>query len=171
MRARRSFVDRVLDVAVFGPLGFALEARRLVPELAARGREHVDAQLDVLRGVGRFAAQVGRQAVVPAPTRRAPAPNAARHGGVTAGAPPPRGPSMTTGDEIPVRIVDELDPSRSIDEALLAIDGYDALAASQIVARLDGLAEPELRRIEAYERAHRGRRTILHRVTQLLSVR
>jgi hypothetical protein len=78
---------------------------------------------------------------------------------------------MTTGDEIPVRIVDELDPSRSIDEALLAIDGYDALAASQIVARLDGLAEPELRQIEAYERAHRGRRTILHRVTQLLSVR
>jgi hypothetical protein len=161
MRERRGFVDRVLDVAVFGPLGFALEARRLVPELASRGREHVEAQLEILRGVGRFAARLGRQAVVP---------STAGDRGVTGTPDPTTVTTVTavTDGEVPVRIVDELETARNADEAQLPIDGYDALAASQIVARLDGLAPRQLRQVEMYERAHRGRRTILHRVAQLL---
>jgi hypothetical protein len=160
MRDRRGFVDRVLDVAVFGPLGFALEARRLVPELATRGREHVEAQLDVLRGVGRFAARLGRQAVVP---------STAGDRGAAGTRPTPV--TTVTGvpdGEVPVRIVDDLETPPNADEELLPIDGYDALAASQIVARLEGLAPRELRQVEAYERDHRGRRTILHRIAQLL---
>lgn len=49
----------------------------------------------------------------------------------------------------------------------LAIPGYDSLAASQVVPRLTTLSTPELDAIGAYEASHRGRRTILNRVTQL----
>lgn len=50
----------------------------------------------------------------------------------------------------------------------LAIPHYDSLAASQVVPRLTALTEGELEAVAAYESAHRGRRTILHRTDQLL---
>lgn len=49
----------------------------------------------------------------------------------------------------------------------LAIPGYDSLSASQVVQRLAGLSGQELVAVGAYERAHRGRRTILNRIDQL----
>ena len=49
----------------------------------------------------------------------------------------------------------------------LAIPGYDSLSASQVVQRLAGLSGEELAAVGAYEEAHRGRRTILNRVSQL----
>ena len=49
----------------------------------------------------------------------------------------------------------------------LAIPGYDALSASQVVQRLAGLATDELEAVRTYETATRGRRTILNRIAQL----
>lgn len=49
----------------------------------------------------------------------------------------------------------------------LAIPGYDALSASQVVQRLAGLAPEELEAVRTYETATRGRRTILNRIAQL----
>ncbi len=49
-----------------------------------------------------------------------------------------------------------------------AIADYDALAASQVVPRLQGLDREELAAVEAYEAATRRRRTILNRTAQLL---
>jgi hypothetical protein len=49
----------------------------------------------------------------------------------------------------------------------LAIPGYDALSASQVVQRLAGLATDELEAVRTYEAATRGRRTILNRIAQL----
>jgi hypothetical protein len=49
----------------------------------------------------------------------------------------------------------------------LAIPGYDALSASQVVQRLDGLAAGELEAVREYETATRGRRTILSKIAQL----
>ena len=37
----RSPIEKALDVGVYAPLGFALEFRRLVPELAEAGRQQV----------------------------------------------------------------------------------------------------------------------------------
>lgn len=53
----------------------------------------------------------------------------------------------------------------------LSIPGFDALSASQVVQRLDGLNRSELVSVRAYEAATRGRRTILSRVDQLLDER
>ena len=51
----------------------------------------------------------------------------------------------------------------------LSIPDYDSLAASQVVPRLASLSIEELADVEAYERAHRARQTILNRVRQLQS--
>jgi hypothetical protein len=51
----------------------------------------------------------------------------------------------------------------------LAIPDYDSLAASQVVPRLTTLEPEELEAVGAYEAANRSRRTILNRVTALLS--
>ena len=51
----------------------------------------------------------------------------------------------------------------------LAIPGYEDLAASHIVARLDRLTQSELAAIRAFEVANRGRRTVVGKVDQLLA--
>lgn len=51
--------------------------------------------------------------------------------------------------------------------AKLAIPGYDSLSASQVVQRLAGLDDDELRAVRTYEATNRGRRTILSRAEQL----
>ncbi len=145
-RGPRRVVDQVLDLAVFGPLGFALEARHLIPELAARGRAHVEAQVRTARAVGQLARQLGSRPHQTSEVTREPSPA-------------PASPPAAHTREVAVRVTDDREP--------LPIEGYDALAASQVVARLGGLSREELERVERYETAHRARRTILHRVAQL----
>jgi hypothetical protein len=52
-------------------------------------------------------------------------------------------------------------------EGRLAIPGYDALSASQVVERLAGLSGDELAAVRQYEAGHRRRRTILGKIEQL----
>lgn len=52
-------------------------------------------------------------------------------------------------------------------EPRLAIPGYDALSASQVVERLAGLSPDELAAVRHYEAGHRRRRTILGKIEQL----
>jgi hypothetical protein len=51
----------------------------------------------------------------------------------------------------------------------LAIPEYDQLSASQVVERLEGLTSGELDAVREYEQAHRGRNTILGKISQLNS--
>jgi hypothetical protein len=51
----------------------------------------------------------------------------------------------------------------------LAIAGYEDLAASHIVARLVGLGRDDLAAIRRFELAHRGRRTVIGKIDQLLA--
>jgi hypothetical protein len=53
----------------------------------------------------------------------------------------------------------------------LAIQGYEDLAASHIVARLGRLDRDELRDIREFEVANRGRRTVVAKIDQLLTQR
>ena len=52
-------------------------------------------------------------------------------------------------------------------EGDLAVAGYDGLTAEEIIARLPGLSQIELARIESYERRHQDRSTVLGRITAL----
>lgn len=51
----------------------------------------------------------------------------------------------------------------------LPIEDYESLASSQVVDRLPTLTPEELLAVQTFETAHRGRRTVLGRVEQLLA--
>jgi hypothetical protein len=51
----------------------------------------------------------------------------------------------------------------------LPIDEYESLAASQVVARLANLTAEELDAVRRFEVSHRGRRTVIGRIDQLLA--
>jgi hypothetical protein len=55
--------------------------------------------------------------------------------------------------------------------AVLPIEDYESLPASYVVARLQHLEPAELETVRAFEEAHRGRRTVLGRIEQLLAER
>ena len=54
-------------------------------------------------------------------------------------------------------------------EGDLAIARYDALTAEEIIARLSGLSQIELAKIDSYERKNQNRVTVLGRITSLRS--
>ncbi|MEO8693532.1 MAG: hypothetical protein ABI658_08445 [Acidimicrobiales bacterium] len=150
--ASKSPVGAMLDVFVFAPIGFALDARELLPKLAERGRN----QVALLKVVGQFAVNKGRadadrilKTKAPAATVQQPPPAATR----TAPAARPRPAAATT--------------TAGGAAQALPINNYDTLSASQIVPRLAGLRPDELARVRAYENSHRRRRTILGRIAQL----
>ena len=76
--------------------------------------------------------------------------------------------SIAEEEVIPVRHDDD-DPTTAASVAAdeLAIPAYDSLAASQVVQRLDGLTGLELEAVRRYEVAHRARKTVLGKITQL----
>jgi hypothetical protein len=92
------------------------------------------------------------------PTRRTTQPAAAARG--------PR-----AADEV-VTVRRAARPAEVVPEAGdLGIPGYDSLAASQVVARLEGLTTAELELVRRYEQANRNRKTILGKIAQLEGTR
>ena len=75
--------------------------------------------------------------------------------------------ALETGESVLLRLVPD-DPATPSGEHL-PIEEYESLAASQVVARLPTLTTAELEDVRAFESAHRGRRTILGKIDQLLA--
>lgn len=170
-------IDAALDLFLYLPVGLAMTAAEELPKMAAKGRTRINTQLTMARVVGQFAVSRGRQelekrlapAGAPAgPSRRATPPAApaptdhhASNGKVVPLVEPALSVAVTT-EEKPAAVTG---PVPAAEE--LAIPGYDSLSASQVVQRLAGLSQDELTAVGDYERAHRGRRTILNRIDQL----
>lgn len=51
----------------------------------------------------------------------------------------------------------------------LAIANYQQIVAADIIAQLDSLSADELHAIADFENTHRKRRTVLHKISQLMS--
>jgi hypothetical protein len=49
------------------------------------------------------------------------------------------------------------------------ITGYDDLTAAEVVAELDGMSDPDLRRVREYERANANRKTVLGAIERQLA--
>lgn len=170
-------------MAVYAPLGFALEAPRLVPRFVERGRN----QVALAKVVGKFAVRKGREDLeavlldrqaqltevlravgvvppVPSAPGSPPASESAGHADGAADRPPAEAPP-TAPVLRPVATAND----SGIDTEELAIPGYDTLAASQVVPRLASLEADELEAIRQYEAGTRGRRTILSKIAQLQS--
>jgi len=163
----KQMLDQALDLFVYAPVGLLVSSLEELtaddlPELAQKGRGRIGRVLSNARVVGSLTVAMGRRSIdsefarwrMPEPARRANGHQAEE----PAAAPPVGGP-------IPAEIAET---PRRVAETHLAIPGYEALSASQVVRRLDGLAPVELEAIYAHEAATRRRRTILHRTQQLL---
>lgn len=174
-------VDQLLDLFVYAPLGFAMEARKLLPDMIERGRQQVTGQVGMARVIGQFAVQQGQaeagKAVANAQkqaaevlenlgvgaTRNGPDPRATEP---PSNHPPAPAPTVATTPSTAASAPASPPPS-SVDVATLAIPDYESLSASQVVPRLAGLSSEELEAVRDYEAGHRGRKTILNRVAQL----
>jgi hypothetical protein len=179
---RKSPVERAINLFVYAPVGLLSIAREELPRIIEKGRQELTNQATVARMMGEYAVTEGRKeagkrleqagdavgslrsmadrgTATPAPaastTAASPAP------APVAPTPPVAPPPVVTAPPV----VTPTPPAPPTDG--LAIPGYDALSASQVVQRLAGLSGPELEDVRAYEAATRGRKTILHRVEQL----
>ena len=141
MSGRRAPIGRIVDLAVAVPTCTLVAARRAVPLVARVGT------LGAARVVGRVSEAVHdlRQddddATVDSPPSTEPATDA----------------------------VDAPEPAETVTSDDLPIEGYDDLAARQVVARLASLDRGALARVEVYEREHRNRSTVLGKISMLTS--
>src|SRR5215218_1293451 len=122
----RSAPEQLADFVLFAPLGLALEARKLYPELAARGRR----QLLFTRTVGKYAVRRGQHRLDDL---------LATGVGLVSAFLPGNGhaaPEVATPDaEVPPTlsaVPDEPAPPAP-DDAHLAIPDYDSLSAFQVM--------------------------------------
>jgi hypothetical protein len=145
---------RAIELAVYAPIGLAVELGARVPKLVETGRQRVA----LARFVGRIAVGQISKALEPHPASTPPPPSADE---AVTGAQPPEQPAAETGS------VAQREPVPTPARHALVIPDYDSLAASQIVARLGSLTPDERDDVERYERAHRGRRTVLGKLAQL----
>jgi hypothetical protein len=158
-------VDQCFEWFVYAPLGFALDARQLLPRFIDRGRS----QVVLARVVGRYAVEKG--------SNRAETYLGQGHDQLTAvlqtfGLLPedPAPVHQEDLDDFEAEVVtirrDRVAPVGP-DVASLAIPDYDNLSASQVVPRLGGLSGEELELVRHYEATNRGRKTILNKIAQL----
>jgi hypothetical protein len=171
---RKDAVEAALDLLVYAPLGFALEARGLLPKFVERGKN----QVTMAKMVGQFAVQQGQ---VEANKRLGPVQEQVEAVLADLGlvprataSPAPSAPADDARAAVDIAPVVELVPEPApepdeapLDATALAIPDYDSLAASQVVPRLRALETEELEAVRAYEAAGRGRKTILNRIAQL----
>ncbi|MBA2608821.1 MAG: hypothetical protein H0U92_07790, partial [Actinobacteria bacterium] len=174
MADEKSPLERIIETAVYAPLGIAAMIREELPKLVSRGQQ----EANMAKMMGQFAVGMGRQELekrLKQYTER-PAPNTAQGPVATpkpaapapppAAAPAPAAAARSTQSTVATPS-DNGTPVTVHDAQNLAIPGYDSLSASQVVQRLAGLNPAELAAIGSYEAAGRGRRTILNRVAQL----
>ena len=148
MPPQRPLFEKVLDLAVYAPVGLALQLRVDVPTLVASGRTRVHERVQVARWVGEMAVNYGKQTI----ERR------------------------MVGEATPV-LPSTARPRRGVPAVAARVEsahqsppfeGYDHLAAAQIVQLLGRLPHGELELIRDYESSRRGRRTILAKLGQLI---
>jgi hypothetical protein len=184
MSEPKSPVEQAVELFVYAPVGLALAAAEELPKLVEKGRQRVTGQITLARMMGQFAVAEGQkrgEALIKEATERLsqprPAPSPARPPATpsTPKSPPERATATVAASVEPAVSEVVTAPAASANgsaagkRADLAIPGYDALSASQVVQRLAGLATDELEAVRAYESAHRGRKTILGRISQLQS--
>ncbi|MEX2626094.1 MAG: hypothetical protein WD225_04375 [Ilumatobacteraceae bacterium] len=159
-------LTRLVELTVYAPIGAAMVARERLPELmtdlAAEGRQRVEQRLTVARFLGQMVVSQGRREI----ERRLAVTDEPPHGPTTARPTPEPGETTEATETTQASAAAGADAVRPTADGL-PIDDYESLAASQVVARLRTLDPSELAAIEAFERAHRNRRTVLNRIAQL----
>ncbi len=156
-------IEHAVELTVLAPIGFALEARRLLPTFVERGRQ----QVNMARVIGQFAVAHGQTTASKKLTHvQAQAESILAEFGLVSTEDEPASEAPVEADPA-VAPAAPPTPRSSAAATELPIADYDSLAASQVIPRLAGLSATELAAVGAYEQSHRGRKTILGKITQL----
>lgn len=152
IRAGADRSSHVVDVAVFAPLGLLATAGAELPAAVERTRRRVHERIVLARFIGELVVrqagvEVERRLAARRPVIAPPPPQPAEAASATTEWPEPAAPAPSVG--------------------ALPIAGYDSLPAAHVLELLDGLDTDGLAAVEAYERGHRRRRTVLGRIEQL----
>jgi hypothetical protein len=139
------WLHAVVGLTVLAPALVVGRTRRCALRRVATVRRHVERPVEMARSLFDLAAR--------GPSQTAPA---------TTPAPPTAAVATLVEPE-----VEPVTPSPGAID--LAIEEYESLAASQVVARLPSLTTDELTAVRRFEADHRGRRTVLGRIDQLLA--
>ena len=148
--AEERLSEEVRKARMIGQVAVMFGGRQVRRELDARlaeARRTAEGVADFIAGTTATARPNGAQAPA-APAKSTKAPGAEK---ATA-----RRPAARSAATAPASAAD------------LPIREYDGLSASQVVSRLTGLAPDELRAVQTYEEASRGRRTVLLAIERLL---
>jgi hypothetical protein len=189
----RARIERFVEVAVFAPVGVALTLRDMAPTFVnmfvSRGRAEIDRRQHSVEQRVRTVKSTGEVALafgVPMVRNKVFRHIDQMRGRDVEPPEPPESMSSSQPDDAEDPVADS---SRAATSGVavgatanvavggsngsngstrdLAIPGYDALAASQVVERLVGRDAAELRAVRDYEASHRNRRTILGKIEQL----
>lgn len=161
-------VSRLIDLALYAPVGLFTLAQQELPGLIATGKTRVDNQLTLARFIGKMVLRQGSNEF----KRRMQAAEQARQQPQLVSQVEPLALTVVASGDASARAKRSTRkaPTASAVAAPstdLPIDGYDSLAASQVVLRLGSLNTKELESVRRYEEHHRSRRTILGKIAQL----
>lgn len=173
-------IEHAVELFVYAPIGLLFEGASLLPQLVEKGKT----QVSMARAIGKFAVTQGRtEATKAAGKLQDQAAGVLDFLGdsvtpIPSGSPHPEETSLkpTTAQTAASQVRDGAAQvgnnaakvaGQVVSAASLAIPDYDGLSASQVVNRLAGLSAPELKSVQLYEAANRGRKTILSKVAQL----
>ena len=146
--------ERAIAAAFYAPIGLGAQLVDNFPETVNKARQ----QIVLARFIGKMAVDQGASEL-----RRRLAPPAAGPASERQHVPEPDDGPGDAYDEA----AEEHTPEPVPGPAELALPDYDQLPASHIVSKLSGLTPNELDAVEAYEMAHRHRRTVLSKILQL----
>lgn len=172
MADQRPPVERLLDLALYAPVGVLVALRDDLPKHVRQGRQAVENRVQLARFIGELAVKQGRielskriEANRQAAADAAAADAAARQV-IEVDEPVVDTPVVeTAADATPDATGDAAIEAPGADE--LPIAEYESLAAIHVVERLGTLHPDELELVRRFESAHRARRTVLAKIAQL----
>jgi hypothetical protein len=174
-------IEHAVELFVYAPIGLLFEGASLLPQLVEKGKN----QVSMARAIGKFAVSQGRTEATKAASKlQDQAAGVLDFLGdsvtpVSGATPGPAATARKVADTAKSTASQARDgaahvapsaataASHAVSATSLAIPDYDGLSASQVVNRLAGLSTAELRSVQLYEAANRGRKTILSKVAQL----
>jgi hypothetical protein len=157
MSDERAPVERLLDLAVFAPIGMLTALRDELPKFSQQGRQVVQNRIVLARFIGQMAVQQGQREVAKRLEARRTAPPVE-----TTAVEAVEPADQVKGGSVPGGA--DADAPSAAD---LPIAGYESLPALNVVQRLATLLPEEVELVRQFEQAHRARRTILAKIDQL----
>jgi hypothetical protein len=174
---QRQQVERVLDLALYAPVGLVLTLRDQLPQRLRQRRQAVENRVQLARFVGELAVRYGRNEIERELRQHRDGTNESPAGPTEQGAPdvapsstavaPVTAESATAVQPPDVGATDVSAAETAAAADALPIGDYESLAAIHVVQRLASLRADEVEQIRRFEAAHRARRTVLAKIAQL----